>query len=119
MTLALTIGVVGGGMEPFRTPFPDEALEKPYAERLKVELTADEGESLGSVLERACRELGVTVEGWGFDSVLDAIWRVGFYLPEDDERLLESRLLFPQDMTVLDEKGRVTWSNDMRHVTMS
>jgi hypothetical protein len=108
MVRTLTVAVLGDpehAFENYNSAMPEENLARPYDERLKLAIEAEDHETLSAVLGRTSRQLGVTEMPWG-DPVEKGIAFCGFYKDEDRDgwdRKLETEL------TLVDAQGHAQW----------
>jgi hypothetical protein len=96
--MRVAFALVGNAAQP-GARIDDEEWTRPWNERPKVELDVEEGEKLGSLVERALREFGVPLtEGLAPAHMVD----LGLYeAGESHARASE--------LTVVDDHGRVVW----------
>jgi hypothetical protein len=90
--------------------FEDQGPEVPYADRLKLELSVDESDTLASVIDRTGDHFGVTFTPAPAGTRLsEIIGGVVFYRPED-ENGLERPQPWPTSIRLLDGSGAPSWA---------
>lgn len=108
MSRTLTIAVVGDPEHAFdNLAMPEGELERPYADRRKVELEAEDNERLIDVLARAADEVGAADTPWG-GSPSQGISFCAFYRDEDHDgfRVEDVFGRLRTEVTLVDERGR-------------
>lgn len=86
-----------------------EDFDQPYEARLKVEIDAEEDETLKTVLGRATEAFGVRVETWS-PSPMDSIAFVDFHRQGEPLRLRS-------ELALVDERGLVRFTHHWAEVT--
>jgi hypothetical protein len=112
MTHDVTIAVLADWLPKFDPPFGDNGFDKPYQDRLKLDLAVDGAETLASVYERAIEHWQPRVSADSLaqpENLMEVIYWVWFYLPED-ERGLHHRYELATDLILVDEDGRARWN---------
>ncbi len=103
----------------FRPPF-ESPLELPYSARPKVDIEVATGETVKSVLERAIRELDVTVAQLDYVERFppaDNLSFVAFYDRADESGFGEGRRFgHLGDLTTVDSSGRAEWNQSFESV---
>jgi hypothetical protein len=108
MARTLTVAVLGDpehAFENYSLAMPQENLDRPFDERLKLAVEAEDHETLIAVLGRAARQLGITEMPWG-DPVEKGIAFCGFYKDEDRDgwdRKLDT------EVTLVGDEGHAQW----------
>lgn len=116
MSLNLTVALIADPVRPLERTAAEEEWSRPYGERRKVQVEAEETDTLAAVLERAAATLGLSPPGGRF-----VAWgnRIAFYKPEDEEGLAERvqpRVLLGE-LIVVDPHGRALFGvSDLRTV---
>lgn len=119
MSFDLTIAVLADWLPKFNPPFGDNGFDKPYRERIKLELTVDETEPLESVYQRAIEHWQPTVSADSMahpERLIDVIYWCWFYLPAD-EHGLHGRYERPRDLILIDEFGLGAWDRQMGEIS--
>lgn len=113
--LEVTVAVFGDPTKPFGegVTWPDE-WERPYADRLKIKRSVDEGTTLEALLVDVCRELGVRhlYSDWG---EVERLPFASFYKDGDEESFQGP---FESYLPLVGDDGRVTLENwDFANIT--
>ena len=115
VTVAL-VGVEGGDYERPAENW-DRLADLPYESRPSVEIEASAGSTLGEILAQAEMRFGITpkLQGVGGRSP----FFVSFYLPRADALATpDHRLMFMQEIPLLDANGRAVWGQDFRTASL-
>jgi hypothetical protein len=114
--MATTITVALSGDPSNRNPLRDYAqdLAQPYADRLKVEISAGPDETLGSVLDRAVDAFDVDFSSVSYGGTFSPSF-VSFYKPDSEGETGEIYWALP----TIDDTGRVRWGRPFRDATIA
>ena len=98
----------------------DAYFAVPYAQRTRVQLEADEDDSLASVMKRAAELMGI--RGWSGGHFDRRSNRIAFYKPADDEGMAPRGIprLLANELILVDERGQAMFGvHDHRAVRLS
>jgi hypothetical protein len=86
----------------------DAYFALPYAHRTRVQLEADENDSLASVMERAAELKGIRGPSWSGGHFDVRSNRIAFYKPEDDDGIAAPGMprLLANELILVDERGQ-------------
>jgi hypothetical protein len=110
-TVALVGPVYGYPDEPvFDGPLlEDQRPELPYAERMKLEVSATSETTLGEIIDSAAARLGTSSHF--HDRVADGLTGIAFYEPRDEMGLgAEPELRWQETIRIVDESGNPSWA---------
>jgi hypothetical protein len=106
------------GFQNFDPPFGDNGFEKPYKDRLKLQLQVDAGETLASVYRRALAhwqpQISPDSQAQPADAMEVVHW-AWFYLPEDEPRFHE-RYELATDLILVDADRSAWWNLEAHHI---
>jgi hypothetical protein len=112
MTYDVTIAVLADWLPKFDPPFGDNRFEKPYGDRLKLQLQVDAAETLASVYRRALEhwqpQISADSQSHPADP-MDVIYWAWFYVPEDEPRFHE-RYEWTTDLILIDGDRHARWN---------
>lgn len=112
MRYDVTIAVLADWLPKFDPPFGDNGFEKPYSDRLKLQLQVDGAETLASVYRRALEHwqprISANSQAHPADPV-DVIYWAWFYVPEDEPRF-QQRYEWITDLILVDGDGHARWN---------
>jgi hypothetical protein len=100
----------------------DAHFSMPYSQRTRIELEADENNSLASVMERAAQMMGVRGPAWSGGHIDLRSNRIAFYKPEDDEGIAPRGMprLLANELILVDERGQAMFGvRDHRAVRLT
>jgi hypothetical protein len=112
MSYDVTIAVLADWLPKFDPPFGDNGLEKPYEDRLKLQLRVDPAETLASVYRRALEhwqpQISADSQAHPADP-MDVIYWAWFYVPEDEPGF-HQRYEWATDLILVDADQRARWN---------
>jgi hypothetical protein len=109
----ISVAVVASWLPRFELPVGDNDLDKPYAERLKVDLTVKHDETLRHIYQRAVDELqprAIKDSDGYVEDPLDAVSWTWFYESADADGIGDGkRYEVAEDLITVDEGGLARW----------
>ena len=112
MIYDVTIAVLADWLPKFDPPFGDNGFEKPYEDRLKLQLQVDATETLASVYRRALEhwQPQISTDSQAhFADLMDVIYWTWFYVPEDEPRF-HQRYEWTTDLILVDGGRHARWN---------
>lgn len=112
MSYHVTIAVLADWLPKFEPPFGDNGFDVRYADRLKLELCVEPGESLAAVYRRALDHWQPTVSvesEWHPGDLMEVLHWAWFYLPED-EPALQHRYELTEELVLIDDDRHARWN---------
>ncbi len=117
-TYDVTLAVLAGWLPRFEPPLGDNSFDKPYSDRLKLNLTVDEQETLAHVYQRAIDHWQPRIAADSEahpENPLDVIYWISFYIP-GDESAFQHRYERAQQLILVDEKGHACWNKTIDEI---
>jgi hypothetical protein len=109
----LTVAVLGGWLPGWEPPVGEQGFDVPYADRMKVELTVADDETLESVYRRTIDVVeprAVPLEGGTILAPLDAVHWVWFYEPSDEVDAHNKYYETARDLVGVGADGLARWN---------
>lgn len=119
MAYLVTVAVMAGWLPEWEPPLADQSFDRPYSERLKVELEVDESETLRSVYERAVAALNPRprpIAGGQLPDPIDTVYWVWFYEPSDENDLNNKYYEQARTLVTVDDAGHAQWHRDQDEI---
>jgi hypothetical protein len=120
--LKVEVALVGDPESHQAGVLADDYFAVPYPQRIRVQLEADESDSLASVMERAAELIGIQGPKWSGGRLDLRNSRIAFYKPEDDEGMAERAMprLHSSELILLDDRGQAMFGvNDHRAIRLA
>jgi hypothetical protein len=118
MTIDLTVAVLADWLPRFDAPFGENGFATPYRNRMKLELSISESDTLQSVYERAIAHWQPVIAADSQvhpEHLIEAAYWCWFYEPQD-ENGLEGRYERARDLILIDEQGHAVWNLPMSEI---
>lgn len=112
MALEIIVALIADRQDPFHRMVPEDEFARPYAERRKIRLAAEETETLATILQRAATGLGLS-RPQELAGPLESMahGRVAFYKPGDEEGFAPRALprLHWAELVLVDDRGQAVF----------